>query len=245
MAEIIAHRGASHDAPENTLAALRLAAEQQADAFEFDVRLTGDRRIVAIHDRDTRRTAGVPGLVAESTLARLRKLDVGLWKGAAFAGEKIPTLAEMLAAVPPGKRAYVEVKCGPEVVPALSRSLRAWKRPTGEAAVLSFNAKVVAAVKQALPGVPAYWIVSLTGRRRKPITAEGLVARARRLGADGLDLEASDGLDEAFAKKVKAAGLRLDVWTVNDAAQARRLVRLGVDGITTDRPGWLRQQLGM
>jgi glycerophosphoryl diester phosphodiesterase len=243
MAEIIAHRGASYDAPENTLAALRLAWRQHAGASEFDVRLTRDGRIVAMHDPDTRRTAGVAGKVADRTLAELKKLDVGRWKGAAFAGEKIPTLAELLAATPAGKRVLIEVKCGPEIVPELGRVLKASKRKSGRTAVLSFRASVIAAVKEAFPEVPANWLVSLTERRKKPVTAEGLIARAKRLGADGLGLEAAKSLDEAFAKAVKAAGLRLDVWTVNDAEQARRLARLGVDGITTDRPGWLREQL--
>src|SRR6516165_6861811 len=84
--EIVGHRGASHDAPENTLAAVRLAWEQGADAAEFDVRLTRDHRVVAIHDTDTGRTAGGANrVVAESTLAELRSIDVGRWKGETYA----------------------------------------------------------------------------------------------------------------------------------------------------------------
>src|SRR5688572_31257071 len=78
--EIVAHRGASFDAPENTVAAIKLAWEQKADASEFDIYLTKDGKIAVIHDKDTMRTAGVQKLVAESTLEELRKLDVGKWK---------------------------------------------------------------------------------------------------------------------------------------------------------------------
>ncbi len=243
--DIVAHRGASHDAPENTLAAIRLAWEQHADASEFDVYLTKDGHIIVLHDSDTKRTAGVPGKVAEKTLDELRKLDVGRWKGDRFAGEKIPTLAEMLATVPPGKRVYIEIKCGPEIVPELDRVLKASKLKPEQTPVISFHAKVIAAVKKARPDVPAYWIVSLKPKKKgeKPPTAESLIARAKKLGADGLDLQAADVLDEAFARKVMAAGLRLDVWTVDDPAEARRLLRLGADGITTNRPAWLREQL--
>lgn len=242
---IVAHRGASHDAPENTVAAIRLAWEQGADAAEFDVYLTKDRRIAVIHDKDTRRTAGgVAKVVADSTLDELRSLDVGRWKGEKFAGERVPRLEEMLATVPAGKQAFVEVKCGPEIVPELDRVLRESKLKPEQTPVISFNAAVVAAVKKARPDLPAYWIVSLNPKKGgKPPTAAALIARAKGVHADGLDLSAADALDEAFARAVKAAGLKLYVWTVNDPAVARRMVTVGVDGITTDRPGWLREQL--
>src|SRR4051794_20206839 len=103
--QIIAHRGASHDAPENTLAAVRLAWAQHADAVEIDVHLTRDGRLAVIHDPDTQRTAGIPQLVTETTLADLQRLDAGAWKGASFAGEKIPALEDVFALVPAGKRA--------------------------------------------------------------------------------------------------------------------------------------------
>ena len=248
--EIIAHRGASYDAPENTVAAIKLAWEQKADGSEFDVYLTKDGKIAVIHDKDTRRTAGEPNrLVARSTLAELRNLDVGRWKGEKFVGEKVPTLAEMLATVPAGKKAYVEVKCGPEIVPELVRGLKASNLKPEQTPVISFNAAVIAEFKKARPDVPAYWLVSLNPPKNKkkeftPPTAAELIQKAKELKADGLDLSASDVLDEAYAKTIKDAGLKLYVWTVNDPAVARQMVKIGVDGITTDRPAWLREQLG-
>src|SRR3954447_14041446 len=176
--EIVGHRGASYDAPENTVAAIKLAWEQKADGSEFDIYLTKDGQIAVIHDKDTKRTAGgVNKVVAESTLAELRALDVGKWKGEKFAGEKIPTLAEMLATVPPGKRVFVEVKCGPEIVPELGRVLKAAGLRPEQTPVISFNAAVIAAVKKARPDVPAYWLVSLGGKKAKPPTAEDLIAK--------------------------------------------------------------------
>lgn len=238
--EIVGHRGASHDAPENTVAAFKEAWKQGADGAELDVHQTKDGKLVVIHDADARRTTGAAGKVGAMTLAEVRKLDAGRWKGAAFEGEKVPTLAEMLATVPPGKKVYVEVKCCPEAVPELVRVLKASGLTPALSPVISFNAAVVEAVKKARPDAPAYWVVSLSGK--KPPTAEALIRRAKEIRADGLDLSAA-ALEAGFARKVKAAGLRLDVWTVNDAKLARRVVGFGVDGITTDRPGWLRQQL--
>jgi glycerophosphoryl diester phosphodiesterase len=243
--EIVAHRGASHDAPENTVAAIKLAWEQKADASEFDVFLTKDGKIVVIHDKDTKRVAGIDRKVADQTLEEIRKLDAGRWKGEKFAGEKIPTLEEMLATVPAGKRVFIEVKTGPEIVPELDLVLRASKLKPEQTPVISFDARVVAAVKKARPDLKAYWIVSLKpAKGKEPPTAEELIAKAKSVNADGLDLSASDVLDRDYARKVKSAGLALYVWTVNDEAVARRMIDIGVESITTDRPGWLREKLG-
>jgi glycerophosphoryl diester phosphodiesterase len=244
-AEIIGHRGASYDAPENTVAAIKLAWEQKADGSEFDIYLSKDGKIAVIHDQDTKRTAGVNKIVPETTFEDLRMLDVGKWKGAKFAGEKIPTLDEMLATVPEGKKVFIEVKCGPEIVPELDRVLKASKLKPQQTPVIAFNAEVIAAVKKARPDVPAHWLVTLDRKNVKPPTPEELIAKAKEIKADGLDLYATETLDEAFAKAVKTADLKFYVWTVNDPAVARRMVRIGVDGITTDRPGWLREQLAM
>ncbi len=112
---VVAHRGASHDAPENTLPAFRLAWEQGADAIEGDFFLTKDGHIVCTHDRMTGRLnpGKVKLQVADSTLAELQALDVGSWKGETWRGERMPTLAEVFATVPAGKRILIEVKCGP------------------------------------------------------------------------------------------------------------------------------------
>ncbi len=241
--EIIAHRGASWDAPENTVAALRLAWHQNADASEFDVFLSKDNEIVVLHDKDTKRTAGVDKLVVEQTLAELRKLDVGKWKAAKYEGERIPTLAEMLAEVPADKRVFVEVKCGPEIVPLLVKQLKASKLKPTQTPVISFNADVIAEMKKAMPEVPAYWLVGLKRKNGPPPTAKALIERAKQLKADGLDLSATEELTADFARQIKDAGLKLYVYTVNDVDVARRMVEIGVDGITTDRPAWLRERL--
>jgi glycerophosphoryl diester phosphodiesterase len=242
--EIVAHRGASYDAPENTVAAIKLAWDQGADAAEFDVHLSKDGRIVVIHDKDTKRVAGLDKKVVDQTFAELRQLDVGIWKGERFRGEKVPSLEEMLHTVPAGKRVFIEVKCGPEIVPELDWVLRASRLKPEQTPVISFHADVVAAIKKARPGLESYWIVSLKPAKGKKLpTAEELIAKAQAIRADGLDLSASEILDAAFARKVRAARLKLFVWTVNDLPVARRMVALGVDGITTDRPGWLREQL--
>ena len=122
--EIIAHRGESADAPENTLAAFRLAWERDVTSIELDVHLSADDRLVVIHDADTERTCGVKRVIKTSRYADLRELDAGRWKGEQFAGEPLVTLEDVLALLPKGKRCIIEVKVGPEAVPALVRGAR-------------------------------------------------------------------------------------------------------------------------
>ncbi len=244
--EIIGHRGASYDAPENTLSALKLGWQQQADAVEFDVYLSKDGQIVLSHDADTKRAAGVDKKIVDQTYAELLKLDVGAWKDKKYAGERIPLLSEVLAIIPTGKRVFIEVKCGPEIMPELQRVLAAAKRPARETAVISFSKDVVAAAKTALPECKAYWIVSVKKDKQTGAwnhTVDSLIKTAQELHADGLDLSACDLIDRGFGEQVKAAGLELLVWTVNDVKVAKQMIAAGVQGITTDRPLWLREQL--
>jgi thiol-disulfide isomerase/thioredoxin len=151
----------------------------------------------------------------------------------------------MLATTPAGKRVFVEVKVGPEILPELDRVLKASKLKPEQTPIISFHAPVIAAVKKARPDLAAYWIVNIKPAKGKtPPTVDALIAQAKAIHADGLDLSATPALDQAYADKVKKAGLKLYVWTVNDEAEARRMAAIGVDGITTDRPGWLRELLG-
>ncbi|HUG91891.1 MAG TPA: glycerophosphodiester phosphodiesterase, partial [Planctomycetaceae bacterium] len=234
--EIIGHRGASHDAPENTLASVMLAWQQGADAVEIDVFLSKDGRIIAIHDKTTKRLAGLDRPVADQTFAELRQLDVGLWKGGQFAGERIPTLAEVLATIPDGRRLFIEIKCGPEIVPELKRELDAARKDPRQTAVIGFSLETVAAVKRELPLLACYWVVELkpdeTTGRLIPDAGE-LIGQAREAGLEGLDVGNSPPIDAEFVAAVKAAELELYVWTVNDVEAARRLRDLGIDGLTT------------
>lgn len=246
--EIIAHRGASHDAPENTLASLKLGWEQAADAGELDIYLTKDGEVVLLHDKTTKRTAGVDKPVAEQTLNELRKLDAGAWKDARFAGERIPTLAEALAAMPPGKRMFIEIKCGPEVLVPLQKVLKESKRPAAELVLICFQEETLRQARPLFPDLEIYWLVGWPKDRagEPPVAKPGvedLIATAKAAGFTGLNLQKDFPVDKAFVDRVKAAGLKLFTWTVNDVETARRLEQAGIAGITTDRPGWLREKL--
>lgn len=247
--EVIAHRGESADAPENTMAAFRLAWERGVPAIELDVHLTRDGVLIASHDADTKRTTGEPKVIKQSTLAELQTLDAGRWKGERWAGEKMPTLDEALATIPDGGRCFIEIKVGPEAIPALVETvLRSGKRPE-QLVIISFHAETIAEAKRQLPELKAYYLSSFRQDEQSGTwhpKVEQLIETAREIKADGLDLSAEGPIDEDFVQRIRAAGLELFVWTVDDPAEAQRFAAMGVDGITTNRAGlmqeWLRER---
>jgi glycerophosphoryl diester phosphodiesterase len=242
--EIIAHRGASYLAPENTLASITRAWQLGADAVEIDIYLSKDNRIVVIHDKNTKRTAGVDMDVDQASAAQLRQLDVGTHKAPEYAGEKIPFLEEVLNTVPPKKKLYIEIKCDRTIVPYLKNAIEQSGR-RHQIVIISFNFDVLTEAKHSMPDIPAYWLV---GTRRDNDTKEYLphdpawITQVAEHGIDGLDVHYA-GLTESFARDVLSAGLGLYVWTVDDPQEALRLQKLGVHGITTNRPAWLKDQM--
>jgi glycerophosphoryl diester phosphodiesterase len=243
--EIIAHRGASHDAPENTLPSVKLGWEQNADAVEIDIYLTQDGKIVVLHDDNTKRTAGLDKKIVDQTLAEARKLDAGRWKGEQWAGTHIPTLEEVLATVPAGKRLFIEIKCGPEILPELQAVLdRSGKR--AQAVIISFGFDVVEQAKKRFPEVPVYWLYGFSEREKKAFgnpTLADLIAKAKSAGLDGLDVNYQGPFGKELVEQLAAAGMKLYVYTVDGAEDARRLAATGLAGITTNRPAFVREAL--
>jgi glycerophosphoryl diester phosphodiesterase len=229
---VIGHRGASGSAPENTLAAFRLAVEQGARFIETDLRLSRDARLVAIHDATLDRTTSGRGRVRDFTLAELRQLDAGAWFAPEFAGQRIPTLEEILAfSRERDVDFFLEVKDDPAegAEPALVSCLR----DVAEAAplvILSFHRKTLARFRQLNHTL-------MTGLLFKdsPGSAEETVAGALELGARQLAPKHT----LVNAELVQAAhleGLPVVTWTVNEPARMRELIALGVDGIMSDYP---------
>lgn len=243
--EIIAHRGFSARAPENTLGAFELAWKSGSDACELDVYLTADGRTAVIHDKDTKRTAGVKLDVAASKQADLTALDAGSWKGKEWANEKIPTLEQALATLPKGKqRFFIEVKCGAEIVPELKRILEPMKDRAAQLVIIAFKRDAAAESKKAMPWIKVYRLASGKTKDKKPTDLTQLIADTKADKLDGLDLGMTDfPWDEAMVKQIRDAGFGLYVWTVNKPADVQRFAKLGVDGITTDDPVMAREAL--
>jgi glycerophosphoryl diester phosphodiesterase len=243
---LIAHRGESYDAPENTLASVSLAWERNADAVEIDVHQSKDDEIVVIHDSNTWKTGGIKGEVRDQTLEELRILDVGKYKGDHWARERIPTLSEVLETVPRGKRLFVEIKCGSEILPELKSILKRVHLSPEQVTLIGLELTTMSSLKKHLARHEVCWVCEMERDSEKGTwepSVDEMVAKGVQFGMDGLDVFACEGVDRTFVQKVQGAGMKLYVWTVNDPAEARRLCQAGVDGITTDRPQWLRTKL--
>jgi glycerophosphoryl diester phosphodiesterase len=244
---IIGHRGASYDAPENTLAAFRLALEQGADGFEADFYLTVGGHVVCFHDKDTERICGTKLLITQTPFEKLRALDVGRWKGAQWRGEKIATLDEVLAIVPEGKKIFIELKSSAEIVEPMAKIIEDSSLSSEQIVIISFHADAIAASKKRLPEIRAHWLSGYEGPEGGPLapTKEEVAATIRRIGADGFGSKAMpDHFNTAFIEYLRWSGCReFHVWTVNEPAVARLYRELGAWSITTDRPAWLRERL--
>ncbi len=245
---IIGHRGASRDAPENTLESFRCAWEQGADGIEADFRLTADGRIVCMHDETTARTTGVAMNIADTDLKELRRLDAGLWKSTSWTGTIIPTLDEVLAALPDGSWFFIEIKSGPEIIVPLEKALQASGLSPQRIRLLSFSAPLIAKLKRQLPGWHACWLcdyrhTTLNNAGHPPRT--DILDTLNHTGADGLASANRSFLDRNMVTTLQELDKEIHVWTVDRLPAARRLCALGVDSIMTNRPGWLREKLSL
>ncbi len=246
---IVAHRGASYDAPENTLAAFHLAWEMGADGIEGDFYLTQDRQIVCIHDADTRRVSGKDMTVESSTLAELRTLDCGSWKDTKFATERIPVFADVIATVPPGKTFVIELKSKVKIVPFLAEELKKAGRSDIQLLIISFDEATVRECKQQLPHVRAHWLTSFKQDSSTTATyrphAVDIAKTVRRCSADGVGMQANtEVIDAMFMHQLIAGGCHeFHVWTIDDVEVAEHFRDLGAIGITTNRPDLIGQKI--
>ncbi|MCB2099244.1 MAG: glycerophosphodiester phosphodiesterase [Rhodobacterales bacterium] len=230
---VIAHRGASAQAPENTMAAMEKAADLGAAWVEFDVKLSRDGHPVVMHDDTLRRTCGAPGAVADLTLAELSAFRAGAWFGPAFADEPIPTLEGLVALLERrGLGANVELKPCPgrdtetgQVVGAFLRDR--WPASLPVPVVSSFSDESLAACRAVAPDLPrALLVEAIPGDWADRMAALGCVdlhARWRELTAEQV-------------RRVRGAGHALRCYTVNDPQAARRLFDWGVDAVISDAP---------
>ncbi|GAA1559139.1 hydrolase [Actinomadura kijaniata] len=242
----VAHRGASSGAPENTLAAFRLARSQRADMFELDVQQTKDGKLVLMHDTTLRRTTDVerryprrsPWRVRDFTLAEIRRLDAGSWFSRRYRGERVPTLGEALTAMrDSGLGLLLEIKA-PHLYPGIERRVASelvrnssWLRPDPRErhlVVQSFDRSSVRRFHRLLPTVP-------TGLLAAPRTSE---LKELSKFTDQIN-PPYKSVTAAYVKQIHRHGMDVFTWTVDDPAKMRRAVGLGVDGVITNRPAVL------
>ena len=237
---IYAHRGANKDSPENTLSAFKLARQQGADGIEMDVKLTADGEVVIMHDQTVDRTTDGHGLLRNFRLADLRRLDAGAWFDVQFRGERVPRLAEVFETLKDTILYDVELtNYGTPFDSLLAKVLALIHRYGLERNVMvsSFNPLNVARFRIQAPAIPGGIIAlrGLPGALSRSIVGRWFAPRA--VIPVYLDLTSE------YIRRQKALGRMVIPWTVNDAADMRRLVDWGVDGLITDVPHLARKTL--
>ncbi|MFZ0334906.1 MAG: glycerophosphodiester phosphodiesterase family protein [Candidatus Acidiferrales bacterium] len=230
---VIGHRGAPAYAPENTMASFRRAVELGATFIETDLRLSHDAQFVAMHDATLDRTSNGRGLVRDFTLAQLRELDAGSWYGPKFAGEKIPTLEEILAFAREADVVfYLEIKheAGWGVHHGVAGALRG-ANEAARTVVISFDPSMLANLRRLDAGL-------LMGFSfENPL--ENAVEKAQQIGVRQICPRA-DVVTRELLSQAHEAGLQVATWTVNEPAQMDALIAMGVNGIMSDYPDRLR-----
>ena len=240
---LIAHRGESVDAPENTLPAYKTAVER-GFGFECDVYLSKDGRVFTFHDRDMKRTTNGANTnkCADVTWDEISRLDVGgwgKWKGSKFSPTRPALLEEVLQLARDGRCIYVEVKPGPEIVPYIKKVFSAQKKATPKNTLfISFDKESCKALKERMPAYKVYWITSskhwdVAGY--PPVTAKDVIAAMRETGADGVDCHFDPTVvTKEMVAEVRRAGYEFHVWTVDKLDDTEEAFRRGVQTVTTN-----------
>jgi len=238
----IAHRGASGHAPENTLAAFREAIEIGVDGMECDVHCTKDGQVIAIHDSTLSRTTNAKGLIEQMALDEVKKADAGSWFGPQFAGERIPTLREVLELTERKVVTVIEIKPD-NITDKVVEEIESAKA-VDHVVLQSFHPSVVGNAQELNPQIPRVLLAS--GRRtiRRLSGILDLIQRAAEVGAGVLNLS-SKIITPQLVKESHRRGIGVWAWTVDDEAEMKKLAAMRVDGITSNYPKKLRSVLSI
>lgn len=223
---IWAHRGASAEAPENTLAAFDLALQRHADGIELDVHLSADGVPMVIHDETLERTSDGRGRVSAWNAEALQSLDAGRWFSPQFSGERIPTLEQVLQRVGEQVRINIEIKSGAagEAVLALLQ-----RYPKTRVLVSSFDHRLLAQLRQRAPQLPLGFLIESPWWRLS-------LRRAQASGAESFHPR-QELVNRPLLQACHRAGIKVYPWTVDGPARQDELRRLGCDGLFTNLPG--------
>ncbi len=226
----LSHRGESDDAPENTLAAFRLAMQRDSDGIELDIRLTSDECVVCVHDETLKRVAGIPLPIGESTLADLRK------------HHPLPLLAEALDLLKPGKHMQIELKGNDKnLLPALKTVLEQWKGNKAQLALSSFEKETIQSAGVFFPELPRLLLTDLKTEFGSFPSAAQVSESMKSLNCTGVSFKADRSASREFVNQLHANGLRVVCWGVSSDELGIAMAELGVDAMTSNHAVALRR----
>ncbi len=197
--------------------------------------LSSDNELVVIHDSDLQRIAGVDRAVKEMTLAELKALDVG-----------IPALAEVLDLVPEDRRIFIEVKMGLSSIEPLKDLLNKTSLLMSQVVLMEFDMETVISMKKSFPDAEVLWLndfplLSFPWQRKRALNQ--ILNTTLEFGLDGINLQNISQLNARFIRSCHKHNLSCYCWTVDDPDRASCLIKKGIDGLASNRPGWMREQL--
>ncbi len=242
---IIAHRGESSEAPENTLSAINLAWARGADGIEIDVHLTKDNQIVVIHNSWTKIISGKKRRIKSLTLEKLKSLNVGRRIGNKYYSERIPTLNEVLMTVPPGKYIFIEIKCGIEIIPHLNQVLKHTHLKTDQIKLIGFGFNKMTEIKKSLPEFEVLLNrrISLGKVISRKSYWQNLILKLKQSSLDGVNLSYTKSLNNKLVEMLKQNKLKIFVWTVNNPNKALRLKHICIDGLMSDCTAMIKEKI--
>ncbi len=187
------------------------------------------------------RTSGNPITIKDSEYEELSKLDIGSWFGEEWKEETIPLLSEVLDLIPKRKEIYIEVKTGTEITDQLIKDIYQHKEKIKEISIISFYPEVIKEIKSIAPELTANLLVNFEGP--KLIEENDIVRMMKEINADGIGAQNHKSLDIHFFNKINRENKKVHVWTVNSKEEAKRYYELGLDSVTTNCPGKIREYL--
>lgn len=242
---LVAHRGESFDAPENTLESVNLAWANNVKKVEVDIHLTLDNQVIVAHDKDTFRTSKIKKVLADTNYADLKKLDVGVFKKP-WKNIRIPLLQEILDTVPGDCTLIIEIKSDKKIIPFLKTILEKEQNKNINIEIISFGYDTISLAKETFNSTKCLWLLDLDYYWWNfiiGIRSKRLLEKLKFAKLDGANLYAGVLANQKFVKRLVNNDYLVYVWTVNKPEIAKKYIEWGATGITTDRPSWIKNQL--
>ncbi len=230
---VIAHRGASSKAPENTIAAFNLAWDLNSDGIELDIRKTKDSLFVCSHDNNLNRLSSNKKNISSMSVSEIKEIDVGSWKSSKFKSERVPLLSEALSVIPEGKKVFIEIKVALKELDELISIVKKSKLKIKNCHFLSYVPSNIRKIKKDFPSfkatlntIPALYNYEI----------EKIKELIKNANSDGISLHIDSSESIKLVKKLKKEKNFVLAWTVNDSRFMKKLIKCQVDGVITDYP---------
>ncbi|PJA97821.1 MAG: hypothetical protein CO128_10505 [Ignavibacteriales bacterium CG_4_9_14_3_um_filter_30_11] len=239
----ISHRSESLNAPENTLSSINLAWQRNVDAVEIDVRLTKVKKIVAIHDKSTKRTGDKNLIIKNTSSTELKSANISNKIIGEHNSDKMPFLEEVIETIPGGKKLFIDIKVKNEIVSYLKDILIKYDYKN-KIVLISCFAEVLKSLKNELKRIETYLVVEKKWCNFN-FDANSLLNFCKQNNLGGVDIKDTHYINQEFVNIFKNNNINIYIWTVNDTKRVKELYNFGVNGVTSDKAGFIKEKLNI